>query len=52
MNFVLKLDGLLDQSKHFDFLAPLLIRIFLAPIFIIAGYGKLTHLGPRLRSGP
>ena len=45
MNFVLKLDGLLDQSKHFDFLAPLLIRIFLAPIFIIAGYGKLTHLG-------
>ena len=44
MSFVLKLKGLLDQSKHFDFLAPLLIRIFLAPIFIIAGYGKLTHL--------
>ena len=44
MSLVLKLKGLLDQSKHFDFLAPLLIRIFLAPIFIIAGYGKLTHI--------
>lgn len=26
---------------HCDFLAPLLLRIFLAPIFIYAGYGKL-----------
>jgi len=44
MSLLLKLEGLLDQSKRFDFLAPLLIRIFLAPIFIIAGYGKLTNL--------
>jgi uncharacterized membrane protein YphA (DoxX/SURF4 family) len=44
MSLLLKLEGLLDQSKRFDFLAHLLIRIFLAPIFIIAGYGKLTNL--------
>lgn len=34
----------LDHSKALDFLAPLLLRLFLAPIFIIAGYGKLTAL--------
>lgn len=44
MNFVLKLQDLLDRSKQLDFLAPLLLRIFLAPILIIAGYGKLTAL--------
>ncbi len=44
MNFVLKLQDLLDCSKQLDFLAPLLLRIFLAPILIIAGYGKLTAL--------
>lgn len=32
---------ILDKFKIFDFLAPLLLRIFLAPIFIKAGYGKL-----------
>ena len=44
MNFLLKLQALLERSKALDFLAPLLLRIFLAPIFIIAGYGKLTAL--------
>lgn len=44
MSFILKLQGMLDRSKQLDFLAPLLLRIFLAPIFIIAGYGKLTNL--------
>ena len=44
MNFILKLQDLLDRSKRLNFLAPLLLRIFLAPIFIIAGYGKLTNL--------
>ncbi|MCG8325509.1 MAG: DoxX family protein [Thiotrichales bacterium] len=32
---------LLDKFKGLDFLAPLLLRIYLAPIFIKAGYGKL-----------
>ena len=38
------LQALLDKTRKADFLAPLLLRIFLAPIFIIAGYGKLTAL--------
>ncbi len=32
---------ILDRLKALDFTAPLLLRIFLAPIFIYAGYGKL-----------
>ncbi len=32
---------LLDKFRAIDFLAPLLLRIYLAPIFIKAGYGKL-----------
>ena len=45
MNFLLQMQGLLDKTKQVDFLAPLLLRIFLAPILIIAGYGKITDLG-------
>lgn len=44
MQFLAKLQAQLDKSKALDFLAPLLLRIFLAPIFIIAGYGKLAAL--------
>lgn len=44
MNFILKMQDLLDKTKSLDFLAPLFLRIFLAPILIIAGYGKLTAL--------
>ncbi len=32
---------LLDKFKQIEFIAPLLLRIYLAPIFIKAGYGKL-----------
>jgi len=35
---------LLEKLKHFDFIAPLLLRIYLAPIFILAGWGKLKDL--------
>lgn len=46
MNSVLKLteniDSIYEKVRlNFQFSAPLLIRIFLAPIFIKAGYGKL-----------
>jgi len=34
----------LEKIKLLDFTAPLLLRIFLAPIFIIAGAGKLADL--------
>ena len=44
MNFILQMQGLLDKTKQVDFLAPLLLRIFLAPILIKAGYGKITDL--------
>jgi uncharacterized membrane protein YphA (DoxX/SURF4 family) len=44
MNFFLQMQELLNKSRQLDFLAPLLLRIFLAPILIIAGYGKLMHL--------
>ena len=44
INKLVDLQELLDKTRQLDFLAPLLLRIFLAPIFIIAGYGKLTAL--------
>lgn len=34
----------LEKIKLLDFTAPLLIRIYLAPIFILAGWGKLNDL--------
>jgi len=36
-----KSSNILDKFKGMDFLAPLLLRIYLAPIFIKGGYGKL-----------
>ena len=36
--------GVLDKLRAADFLGPLALRIYLAPIFILAGYGKLTEL--------
>lgn len=35
---------LLDKLGGLDFLAPLALRIFLGPIFILAGYNKLTGI--------
>lgn len=35
---------LLEKIKLLDFTAPLLLRIYLAPIFIMAGWGKLSDL--------
>jgi len=39
-----KIVDLLDSAKTADFLAPLLLRLFIAPIFIMAGYKKLSAL--------
>jgi len=44
MNTVIKLQNLIERAKSFDFSVLLLLRIFLAPILIIAGYGKLSAL--------
>ena len=36
--------SLLDASRAVDFLGPLALRIYLAPILILAGWGKLKDL--------
>ncbi len=38
------LTGIMDKTRKMDFLGPLALRIYLAPIFIIAGWNKLTAL--------
>ncbi len=38
------LQNLLDKTRILDFLGPLALRIFLAPIFIYAGLGKLSNI--------
>ena len=39
-----KVQSLLDATRAVDFLGPLALRIYLAPIFILAGWGKLKDL--------
>lgn len=44
---------LLDRTRAIDFLGPLALRIYLAPVFILAGSNKLAHaeyLGPYFES--
>ncbi|WP_096087539.1 DoxX family protein [Agaribacterium haliotis] len=43
-SFACKSWSTFDKSRRADFIAPLLLRIYLAPIFILAGWGKLTAL--------
>ncbi len=38
-----RLQDLFDHSKRLDFLAPLLLRIYLVPVFWMAGIQKLSH---------
>ena len=44
MDVLKRLQGLLDSTRKIDFLGPLAFRIFLAPIFILAGIGKLSAI--------
>ncbi|MGD8308721.1 MAG: DoxX family protein [Chromatiales bacterium] len=39
-----KLQDLLDATRAVDFLGPLALRIYLAPIFILAGSNKLSNV--------
>ena len=39
---VLRLQTVLDRSRAADFVAPLLLRLYLAPVFWMAGWNKLT----------
>tara|TARA_R110001599_G_scaffold92421_2_gene242019 strand:+ start:4150 stop:4767 length:618 start_codon:yes stop_codon:yes gene_type:complete len=36
--------NLIDKAKHINFLGPLALRIYLSPIFILAGWHKLQAL--------
>ncbi len=42
MEKLLQLQGLLDRTRKADFLAPLLLRLYLAPIFWMAGTSKFN----------
>lgn len=37
-----RIHGWLDTTRKLDFLAPLLLRLFLAPVFIAAGLTKMA----------
>lgn len=43
LNASARAHSLLDESRRLDFLAPLALRIYLAPIFILAGWNKLKN---------
>ncbi|MCA1805551.1 MAG: DoxX family protein [Xanthomonadaceae bacterium] len=44
MPLLMRLQDLLDSTRKLDFLGPLLLRLFLAPIFIFAGLNKLGNV--------
>jgi putative oxidoreductase len=44
MNTVLKAQALLDKTRALDFTAPLLLRLYLVPIFWMAGTTKLSDM--------
>lgn len=44
MDFLSRLHGLLNKTRKIDFLGPLALRLFLAPILILAGMGKLSGI--------
>ena len=44
MTWLLKLQSLLDSTRRIDFLAPLALRLYLAPVFWMAGSNKLGDI--------
>ena len=44
MEMLRTLQHLMDKTKALDWLGPLALRIYLAPIFIYAGLNKLSHV--------
>ena len=44
MNPLVQLQRLLDSTRVFDFLGPLALRLYLVPIFWMAGSKKLEHI--------
>ena len=46
VNFLNNMQGLLDRTRAFDFLAPLALRLYLVPIFLMAGTKKMQDADP------
>ncbi|MDH5785703.1 MAG: DoxX family protein [Chromatiales bacterium] len=44
INYAIRLHQLLDRTRGADFLGPLLLRLYLAPIFWMAGTNKLNNM--------
>jgi len=44
LQLMTRLHGLLDETRRADFLAPLLLRLYLAPVFWMAGTNKLADM--------
>ena len=44
MTYLLKAQALLDRTRSLDFIAPLFLRLYLAPIFWMAGTQKLASM--------
>jgi len=43
MNFFIQLHVLLNKTRRLDFLAPLALRLYLVPVFWVAGMNKLEN---------
>ena len=43
MQFLTKLQAMLDSTRKADFLGPLALRLYLVPVFWVAGTNKLDH---------
>jgi putative oxidoreductase len=43
MPYLMKFHNLMNISRKADFLAPLALRFYLAPIFFMTGYNKYSH---------
>lgn len=43
MDMLFKAQELLDKTRQADFLAPLALRLYLAPVFLMAGMNKFNH---------
>lgn len=44
MTLLRRAHHLLDTTRHLDFLAPLALRLYLVPIFWMAGSNKIAHI--------
>ena len=44
MSLIRLINTMFDKLRALDFLAPLTLRLYLAPIFILAGMSKLSHI--------